>query len=329
MSNASPQGLVIRSLELGISLVIRFMIHRQSGLGRGLGALIPPRPSAPSAPVSGTPAASLPATTVPAPGGETALQSGYLQIPVADIVPNPHQPRQHFEAGALEDLVASIKEHGVLSPLIVTARTDGTYELVAGERRLRAATLAGLATVPAVVRTASEQEKLELAIIENVQRQDLNPVEEALAYRRLMDEFGLTQDQVSAKVGKSRPQVANMVRLLQLPEEIQHALVERKISASNARTLLSLPSEEARMDLFRAMLAGTFTVRQTEARVPHPRRAAKAAKNPNLAEAERSLRDALGHRVEIKQSGNGSGEIRVGFEDQEDFQSLVKAMTGK
>ncbi len=295
------------------------MIHRQSGLGRGLGALIPPKPGAMTAQGLETPLAPVAAS------GETAIQSGFRHIPVSQIVPNPHQPRRHFEPAALEDLVSSIKEHGIMSPLVVTELSANQYELVAGERRLRAAQIAGLATVPAVVRSATEQEKLELAIIENVQRQDLNPIEEAIAYRRLMDEFGLTQDEVSTKVGKSRPQVANTVRLLQLPEAIQQALVERKISASNARTLLSLPSEAAQMDLFRAMLAGKFTVRETESRVPHPRRTS-SSQNPNIADAERLLRESLGHRVSIKSSGNGAGEIRVGFENQEDFQSLLKKL---
>lgn len=293
------------------------MIHRQTGLGRGLGALIPSKTVRPAVEVD------LNETSVPAPA---PLESGtFLQVPVSLIVPNPKQPRRHFEHAALEDLVSSIKEHGIIEPLVVTRAGDGTYELVAGERRLRAAQIAGLETVPCVVRTATEQEKLELALIENVQRQDLNPIEEAIAYQRLMDEFGLTQDQVSAKVGKSRPQVANTVRLLQLPADIQQALVDRKISASNARTLLSLPTDQERRDLFQAMLAGNFTVRQAEARVPHPRRA-RAAADPNVQDAERRLRESLGHRVEIKRTPDGAGEIRIVFENDEDLRDLTNRL---
>jgi ParB family chromosome partitioning protein len=300
------------------------MIHRPSGLGRGLGALIPQRSAKPALESDLHADAKGPVVVA---SGSVVPDGALCYLPIGRVSPNPHQPRRHFDHAALEDLVSSIKEHGVIEPLVVTARADGGYELVAGERRLRASQIAGLETVPAVVRTASEQQKLEIAIIENVQRQDLNPIEEAIAYRRLMDEFGLTQDQVSDKVGKSRPQVANTVRLLQLPEEVQQALVERKISASNARTLLSLASDAERQELFQAMLAGNFTVRQTEARVPHPRRAkASAAFDPNLRDAERQLRESLGHRVEIKPSPNGGGEIRIGFENEEDLQGIVKKL---
>jgi ParB family chromosome partitioning protein len=210
---------------------------------------------------------------------------------------------------------------------VVTELSDGTYELIAGERRLRASRIAGLQTVPCIIRSATEQDKLELAIIENVQRHDLNPIEEAIAYHRLMEEFGMTQDDVGQKVGKSRPQVGNIVRLLQLPEVIQQALVDRKISASNARTLLSLPSDEERMNLFRAMLAGNFTVRQTESRVPHPRRAKEA--DPNIQEHERIMRETLGHRVDVKPSRSGGGEIRIFFHSDDDLNTLVSRIIGK
>ena len=297
------------------------MFQRQSGLGRGLGALIPPNPS-PASPrdvAFETPLSSTASEAVHAP-----IPHGTLcHVPVGSVETNPHQPRRHFDHAAMEDLVSSIKEHGIIEPLVVTQLSNGQYELVAGERRLRASQIAGLATVPAIVRTATDQQKLELAIIENVQRQDLNAIEEAIAYKRLIEEFGLTQDQVSDKVGKSRPQVANTMRLLQLPEEIQHALVERKISASNARTLLSVPTEVARMELFRAMLAGNFTVRQTEARVPHPRRTAQKNADPNVLDAERRLRESLGHRVDISRAADGTGTIRIGFENTEDLEGII------
>jgi ParB family chromosome partitioning protein len=256
-------------------------------------------------------------------GGQSMGSLRY--VAVDQIVPNPHQPRRHFEPEALEDLVSSIKEHGVVEPLIVTSLPDGAYELVAGERRLRSARIAGLTTVPVVVRSATEQEKLELAIIENVQRQDLNPIEEARAYQRLMDEFGLTQEQVSQKMGKSRPQVGNMLRLLQLPDEVQQAIAERKISSSHARTLLGVSDVVKRMELFQSMLGGNFTVRDTEKHTSHPR--PKAAVDPNVRETERKLREALGYRVNLKRSPNGSGEIKIGFENIEDLRDIVRKLT--
>jgi ParB family chromosome partitioning protein len=301
-----------------IALPFNHMMQRQSGLGRGLGALIPQKTSPALEADLSTPA---PIPSSAAPASENHLRL----LPISSIVPNPHQPRRHFDHGAMEDLVSSIKEHGVIEPLVVTPLGSDRYELVAGERRLRASQIAGLEVVPAVIRTATEQQKLEVAIIENVQRQDLNPIEEAIAYRRLMDEFGLTQDEVSDKVGKSRPQVANTVRLLQLPEEVQRALIERKISASNARTLLSLPDRSSQMELFAAMLAGNFTVRQTESRVPHPRRGkAGAAIDPNVLEASRRLREALGQKVEVRRTPDGSGEIRISFRNDEDLQSIIR-----
>lgn len=305
------------------------MMKRPSGLGRGLGALIPPsqggtfsstRPADLEVPLSG-PIASR--EDVPVALGV------YREVPIADVEANPHQPRKHFDHAALEDLVSSIRDRGIIEPLVVTERGDGKYELIAGERRLRAANIAGLRVVPCVVREqADDREKLELAIIENVQRHDLNPIEEALAYQRLIDEFGLTQDEVGVRVGKSRPQVGNIVRLLQLPNEIQQALMERKISASNARTLLSLSTDAERMELFRAMLSQNFTVRQTEERVGHTR-APRAPADPNLAEQERHLRERLGHRVSIKRSSSGEGEIRIAFQSEEDLMDVCRRLGGE
>jgi ParB family chromosome partitioning protein len=311
------------------------MMKRTAGLGRGLGALIPPKPG--RLHPSGGRRSARPAFG--GTGGEDerekkgdaraseppSLNGVYREIAVSSIASNPQQPRSHFDHAALEDLVSSIRERGIVQPLIVTERADGAYELVAGERRLRAARIAGLAAVPCIVRTASEQDKLELALIENVQRHDLNPIEEARAYKRLIEEFGMTQDEVGRRVGKSRPQVANAVRLLQLPEEIRQALMNGKISASNARTLLSLPSDKERKDLFRAMLAGQFTVRETEARVPHPRRPRQY--DPNLLEHERRLREALGHRVTVRRNAKGEGEIRIHFHSDEELRNVVSKIT--
>lgn len=225
----------------------------------------------------------------------------------------------------MEDLVASIKEHGIMQPVIVTPKTDGRFELIAGERRLRASNIAGLERIPAIVRTATEQQKFELAIIENIQRKDLNPLEEARAYLRLQHEFNLTQDEIGIRVGKSRPQVGNIIRLLQLPEEIQNALAQGVISTSNARTLLSVPTEEERMELFHSMRDGNFTVRQTEARIPHPRAPRHSSSaDPNLVHAEMALRDALGAKVTIKRDIRGEGEIKITFLNEEDLNGIVE-----
>lgn len=291
------------------------ILGRQSGLGRGLGAMIPPKPV--SSPPPQMPPASEPAVLAE---GEQRI----IQIPIEAIERNPHQPRVHFDHAQLEDLISSIKEHGVIQPIVVTKQPDGRYQLIAGERRLRASTIAGLSTIPAIVREANDLQKLELAIIENIQRQDLNPIEEAKAYMRLIEEFGMTQDDVGKKMGKSRPQVGNIVRLLQLPEEIQHALAEGRISTSNARTLLSLPTDAERLELFQAMLAGNFTVRQTEERVGHPRRV--KLMDPNIAAAENALREKLHCKVQIKRDPSGKGEVKMHFTNDEEFNALMEKL---
>ena len=294
------------------SLLIKTMLGRQSGLGRGLGALIPSRD------LDEREASSQ---------AETVAGVVVQNIPVDQIDPNPHQPRTYFDHTALEDLVNSIKEHGILQPVVVTRKNDGRFELIVGERRLRASKIAGLETIPAIVRSATEQQKMELALIENVQRSDLNPIEEAHAYIRLMEEFGMTQDDVGQRVGKSRPQVGNTIRLLQLPEQIRHALEERRISTSNARTLLSLPTEEERLQMFDSLLTGQFTVRQTEARVGRTRQ--PRISDPNLASLENRLREALGTRVTVKRDARGEGEIRIAFYNEEDLKSVLKKITGE
>ncbi|MFH1078306.1 MAG: ParB/RepB/Spo0J family partition protein [Patescibacteria group bacterium] len=294
------------------------MMGRQTGLGRGLGALIPQRTVPPAA-----------APAHEAPAFETDREPGMSihTLGVDLIDPNPHQPRSHFEHGALEDLVGSIKEHGIIQPLVVTVKPGGRYELIAGERRLRAAKIAGFDTVPAIIRTATEQQKMELALIENVQRADLNPIEEAHAYLRLQEEFGLTQDEVGIRVGKSRPQVANTIRLLQLPDEIQRALMEQKISASNARTLLSIPTDDERMRMFDAMLKGNFTVRQTEARILPGRRRRSTETDPNISALEDRLRGALGTQVRVTRDARGEGEVRIRYYNDEDLKGITEKIT--
>ncbi|MFA6099954.1 MAG: ParB/RepB/Spo0J family partition protein [Patescibacteria group bacterium] len=299
---------------------------RPSGLGRGLGALIPPKQpvSQPftdeqelSSGVSGQSSVI---------SDQTDVIESVRRIPVELISPNPHQPREHFDYAALEDLVSSIKEHGILQPLVVSPLPNGRYELIAGERRLRAAKIAELPDVPAIVRTVTEQQKLELAIIENVQRQNLNPIEEARAYIRLRDEFDLTQDEIGERVGKSRPQVGNIIRLLQLEPEVQSALAQEKISASNARTLLSIPEREERLALFQRMLEGNFTVRQAEEHIPKERRRFKII-DPNLLDIESRLRSFFGLRVAVKRQPNGHGEVKIAFENDEDLNNIINRVS--
>ena len=328
------------------------ILGKQSGLGRGLGALIPPKPN--TAPVTSSSSAAsmqiaedrlasieersqkmqapeaLSAALDRAPTSALSTDSAKMihDLPLEQIDPNPHQPRRHFDHAQLEDLITSIKEHGVLQPIVVTEKTHGRYELIAGERRLRASKIAGRNTIPAIIRSATEQQKLELAIIENIQRQQLNALEEAESYLRLQNEFNLTQEQVAEKVGKSRPQVANTIRLLQLPEVVKEALATGKITASNARTLLSLHGDE-QMKLFHDMLDGNFTVRQAEARIPNRRGPRQPSLfDPNVAAAETKLRGALAARVSIKRDPRGEGEIRIAFQNDEDFNGLVQKLAG-
>lgn len=307
------------------------MGQRQSGLGRGLGALIPQK--APGS-MPGPVVSDVSDVRVPAPSSEATdfrlpPTVSVMEIPVGLVDPNPHQPRTHFDHTQLEDLINSIREHGVLQPIVVTKKDDGRYELIAGERRLRASKIADRATVPAIVRTASEQQKLELALIENIQRQELNPLEEAGSYVRLQTEFNLTQDDVAKRVGKSRSQVANTIRLLQLPQEAKDALASGRISQSNARTLLAVPNESERMSLFHQMLEGDFTVRESESRIPHPRRARGSFVDPNMMDIEKRLRAALGTRVLVKRDPRGEGEVRITFLNDEDLQTIVKKVAGE
>lgn len=250
-------------------------------------------------------------------------------IPISKINPNPNQPRKHFSSAELQELANSIKEHGVLQPLLVVEKTDGGYELVAGERRYRASQLAGLPTVPAIIKELPEREKLEVALIENIQRENLSPLEEAFAYKRLIDEFGMTQQEVADKMGKSRPAVANTVRLLDLPESAQKALVEGKINAGQARALLSLPGESQQMQMLSSMLGEKITVRELE------REAAKKKLNnskgnwrrdPNLMYLEDKLREKLGTKVTVSKKG-GKGNIVISYYSEEELAQLIRKLS--
>ena len=277
---------------------------QRSGLGRGLGALIPE--------------------------GESALvENGVMLVALDSVSPNPRQPRRKILPEELEELTASVREHGVLQPLIVTAgRTAGKYILIAGERRLKAARLAGLERVPVILRQATDQQRLELAIIENVQRADLNPLEEAEAYRQLAEDFKLSHEEIAARVGKSRVAVTNTLRLLKLPDSIKNALIEQRISEGHARALLSLPTAEAQSAALRTVLAKDLTVRSTELLVRRlagekPRQRRKTPPSPDLAELEERLREGLGTKVSLR-SGNKGGSMIIRYYSNEELNALVE-----
>lgn len=250
-------------------------------------------------------------------------------IPISEIVPNAEQPRKVFDHQSLEDLVASIKKHGIMQPITVTEKSDGGYELIAGERRLRASQIAGKATIPAIVRSATAQEKLELALIENIQRQDLNPLEEAFAYKRLIEGFTLTQQQVAEQVGKSRPAIANMIRLLDLPEEIQRALSDGKISVGKARALLSLRDEKEQMKVFKSMTGEGITVRDVERAVEQKGAASRKGsvrKDPNIMAQEEILQDRFGTKIMITQKGE-KGTIVMSYSSKEELKRLLQELS--
>jgi ParB family chromosome partitioning protein len=250
-------------------------------------------------------------------------------IPISEITPNEQQPRKNFSHQGLENLVASIKKHGVIQPVLVTEKMDGGYGLITGERRLRSSQIAGLATIPAIVRSATSQEKLELALIENVQRQDLDPIEEAFAYKRLMEEFKLTQQEVADQVGKSRSVIANMVRLLDLSEVIQRALIDGKISIGKARALLSLKDEKEQMKIFKSMIGVEMSVRDVERIVEKKGSASRKGsirRDPNIVAQEELLQERLGAKVIITQRGE-KGTITIHYYSKDELKRLLQELT--
>lgn len=279
---------------------------KKRSLGRGLNALIP----------SGVETVT----------SADEVGAGVQTVPITAIQPNPHQPRTVMDAEKLAELTLSIKEHGLIQPLIVTQNGD-QYTLIAGERRWRASQQAGLVEVPVIIKEATPQEMLELAIIENIQRADLNPLEEAYAYQQLMNEFGLIQEEVAKRVGKGRSTVANLVRLLNLPPNIQQAVADGEISGAHGRALLPLPTPEAQTAAMNQIIKHDLNVRQTEALVkkllaeqkpiPKPR----PTLPPELTDLQRQFADSLGTRVNIEKSGNG-GRVVIHYYNDEDLQAI-------
>lgn len=251
-----------------------------------------------------------------------------LEISLEKIQVNPHQPRKRFDPAELEDLTNSIKNYGIIQPLIVTRLDEDNFQLIAGERRLRSAQILNLKTVPVIVRQAKELQKLELALIENLQRKNLNPIEEALSYKRLIDEFNLKQDQIAQKLGKKRPTIANTLRLLNLPEEVQKAILDEKISEGHARAIAALSSEKEQLEFLKKILRNQMTVRQAEAqakkvKVKSHTRVIKT--DPVLLEQEENLRQILGQKVTIKRNGN-RGEIVIFYNSKDDFNQIYKKL---
>jgi ParB family chromosome partitioning protein len=284
-------------------------VQAKRGLGRGIEALLP-----------GT--------------GSRREEKSELYLPLDRIKANPDQPRKYFDQTALDELAMSIREHGVIEPVIVEETKTGSYIIVAGERRCRAAVLAGLREVPALVRNYSEEKRLEISIIENIQREGLNPIEEALAYKQLMDIAGYSQDEAAAKVGKSRPALANSIRLLKLPEPVQDALRTGKITQGHARAILAVETAEMQLALFTEIVDRALTVREAESRAaemnksplftPKPNMpAVPKVRDPHLASMEQRFIDSLGTKVRID-GDSASGSIRIDYYSQDDLDRLYE-----
>ncbi|MFL5689972.1 MAG: ParB/RepB/Spo0J family partition protein [Chloroflexota bacterium] len=282
------------------------MTVRTAALGRGLGALIPQR---------------------------TAGGIAVVDVPLARVQPNPHQPRRRMDETGLEELAASIREHGVLQPVLVTETLDG-YQLIAGERRVRAARLAGLDHIPALIRQLADRDQLEVALVENVQRADLDPIDEALAYRRLIDEFGLTQDNVADRVGKARSTVANTLRLLDLHPDVQAAIGDGRLTEGHGRALGGL-GVEGQGHVLGTVLEQGLSVRQTEELVRRLRESRAAATetpaprrlDPDLERVEDDLRRRLGTKVSLSRSRKG-GRIVIEYYSDEELSRLYERLIG-
>ena len=277
--------------------------QRRPALGRGLAALIPA-------------AATLSAKDI-------------LNVDISRIARDPKQPRQHFDAQALEELAQSIREQGVLQPILLRRAGDG-YTLIAGERRWRAAQRAGLHEIPALVKDLGEAAAFAVALVENLQREDLTPLEEAAGYRRLIDEYGLTQEDLAQRLGRERSTIANILRLLKLPEEVRAELATGTLTMGHARALLGLPDPGSMLELAREVVAKRLSVRQTEARVratgSKPAKA-RRSENPNLRHLRESLQRALGARVTLHERGS-SGSLEIHYSNLTDLDRIVERLMG-
>ena len=266
--------------------------------------------------------------------GTSDLESDQLrEIDVDRILPNSHQPRKNFDEAGLNELADSIREHGLVQPIVVRVLEDGFFQLIAGERRWRASQRAGLLRIPAIIREAGEHAALEIALIENLQREDLNPIEEAQAYERLTVDFGMTQEEVARRVGKNRTTVANMLRLLRLPPEVQQWLRENRLSTGHAKALLSLSDLSAILDTARKIIQGDYSVRQTEVLVARQSKRtvddspgdASTVIDPNVRAAIYALEQAMGTKVAVHEH-EGKGKIEIYFYSLEEMNRLYEGL---
>lgn len=255
--------------------------------------------------------------------------SAVNEIALSKIAVNPFQPRTHFDEEALSELVSSVEEHGIIQPITVRKAADNNYQLITGERRLRAAKIAGLKRIPAYVREAGDDTMLELALVENIQREDLDAIEVSISYQRLIEEFNLTQEKLGARVGKKRATIANYLRLLNLPVEIQTAIREKKITMGHARALLGIEDKELQIEVFTKILAQDLSVRQVEnlargSKVsPTDDKADPARQRSDYEELREHLSHHFGANVEFKRSNKGTGHIVIPFKSDEDLQRIV------
>lgn len=295
-------------------------MSKKFGLGRGLGSLIPSADDhdfTPGIEMSDNLNLDQDQTT----------DHKVIYVDPYNISTSHFQPRQLFEHSSLEELVNSIKQHGILEPLIASPLEGGKYKLIAGERRLRAAKILNLEKVPVIIREVSEQQRLEISLIENIQRQNLNPLEEAQAYRKLIDEFGLTQAEVADKVGKSRAKIANSLRLLSLPEEIKKMIINGRLSESHAKVILELDSEAEQLKLARSVVQRTLSVRDTEQLVQSKRKRKVNAVDDSLKRISQELSQALQTKVTIRPKRQG-GVIQIEYYNEEDLLSLRRRLKG-
>lgn len=278
------------------------MAKKLSGLGRGLDSLF-------------------------ADNSVEEINSSVNKLRIMEIEPNHNQPRKDFDEKALSELAESIEQHGVLQPLVVRPLANGSYQLVAGERRWRAARIAGLTEVPVVIKELTDEEVIEIAMIENLQREDLNPLEEALGYRYMMDELKITQEQAAEKVGKSRPAVANTLRLLKLPNEVQEMVKNNLISPGHARALLGFDSDDMILQTAKMIIKEDLSVRDVETLVKKSKKVPNASKkqirDKFFSEVELALVENLGRKVKIKEAKQDAGVLEIEFFDKDDLEGLA------
>ncbi len=290
------------------------MVAKKKALGRGLGALIEESPKA-----------------------EEPIQNEAIQeIPIANIAVNPFQPRTEFDEDALEELAASVKELGIIQPITVRKIAENEYQIISGERRTRAATMAGLENIPAYIRTADDQAMLELALVENIQREDLDAIEIAISYKRLIDECSLTQKELSPRVGKQRSTITNYLRLLKLPAEVQKGIRHKVISMGHAKALINIENDDDRLYLFEMMVKDGLSVRKVEelaksindgVDIKNADKTSKPTPKKELGEGFKELQGQLNNffhtKVKLKRNDNGKGQIVIPFKDDDDLERLI------